>query len=342
MFKKINKKNSATFVIAEISANHNQDLERAVSLIKKARECGADAVKFQTYTPDTITLNVNNKYFRVKHPKWGNRTLYQLYKTAYTPWHWFARLKKVADRAGIVFFSTAFDKSAVDFLENLNVPFHKIASFELVDLPLIEYAAGTKKPLILSTGMATIPEIKEAFFTAKRAGAKDVVLLKCVSNYPARPDDMNLKEIIKLKKIFKCPIGLSDHSLGTAVALAAVSLGAKVIEKHFTLSKKSKGPDNFFSIEPQELKSLVENIRIVERALGSDARKLTAEEKGSLVFRRSLFAVRDIKKGEIFTEDKIRSIRPAYGLHPKFLKYLLGRKARKDIKKGMPLSKDML
>ena len=330
------------FVIAEISANHGQDFKKAVSLIKAAKKCGADAVKFQTYTPDTLTINVNNKYFRIKHPQWGNQTLYQLYRKAYTPWKWFKKLKKVADDSGIIFFSTAFDKTAVDFLEELNVPFHKIASFELVDLPLIEYAARTKKPLMLSTGMATLSEIKEAVTTAKNVGAKEIILLKCVSSYPAKPEAMNLRTISHMKELFGCPVGLSDHTLGIGTSVAAVVLGAGVIEKHFTLSRKFKTPDSFFSIEPQELKELVENVRITERALGRVYYGLTNEEKKSYIFRRSLFAVENIKKGAIFTEKSIRSIRPAKGIAPKYLKTILGKKAKKDIRIGTPLSWDVV
>lgn len=326
-----------TFIIAEISANHSQDYKRAVALIKKAKAAGADAVKFQTSTPDGLTIDVNNKYFRIKHRRWGGQTLYQLYKKAYTPWRWFKKLKKIADDAGITFFSTAFDKTAVDFLEELNVPMHKIASFELVDLPLIEYAAKTKKPLILSTGMATISEIKEAVNAAKKAGARDITLLKCVSSYPAKPEEMNLRTIPHMKKIFNCSVGLSDHTLEIGVSLAAVALGAEVIEKHFTLSRKQKTLDSFFSIEPEELKLLVDNIRAAEKALGKVNYGLTKEGRKNLVFRRSLFVVKDIKKGEIFSEDNIRSIRPAYGLKPKYLRLILGKMAKRDVKKGTPL-----
>jgi pseudaminic acid synthase len=324
-------------IVAEISANHGQDFKRAILLIKKAKECGADAVKFQTYTPDTLTLDVDNKYFMLHHPKWGGQSLYQLYKKAYTPWEWFRRLKKIADDLGIIFFSTAFDKTAVDFLDGLGVPFHKIASFELVDLPLIEYAAKTKKPLILSTGMATLSEIKEAVCAARNAGAKEMVLLKCVSSYPARPKDMNLKTIEDMGRLFGLPIGLSDHTLGTAVSVAAVCLGARMIEKHFTLSRKIKTPDSFFSIEPQELKKLVEDVRMAEDALGRVYYGLSKEEKKSIIYRRSLFTVKDIKKGEIFNEENIRSIRPAAGLKPRHLDRALGRRARRDIKRGRPL-----
>lgn len=326
------------FVVAEISANHGQNFNRAVSLIKKAKECGADTVKFQTYTPDTLSIDVDNRYFRIKHPKWGGQTLYALYKKAYTPWEWFKDLKKVANDAGIIFFSTAFDKTAVDFLEELDVPLHKIASFELVDLPLIQYMAKTKKPLIMSTGMAMVTEIKEAVDTARKAGAKDITLLKCVSCYPARPEDMNLRTISDMQKKFKCTIGLSDHTLGTAVSMAAVALGAQVIEKHFTLSRSYKTPDSFFSIEPQELKELVENVRIAEKAIGEVNYGLTCKEKTSKVFRRSLFVIKDIKAGDVFTVENLRSIRPGFGLHPKYYDRLLGKKVSHNVRKGTPLN----
>lgn len=331
-------KDQPLFVVAEISANHGQNFKRAVALIKKAKECGADAVKFQTYTPDTLTIDANNKYFKIKHPQWGGQTLYQLYKKAYTPWKWFKELKKISDDLGIVFFSTAFDKTAVDFLEELKVPLHKIASYELVDLPLIEHIAKTRKTLILSTGMATRLEIEEAINTARSAGAKDIILLKCVSTYPANPEEMNLKTIPDMEKWFGLPVGLSDHTLGIGVSIAAASLGARVIEKHFTLSRKIKTADSFFSIEPQELKELVYNLRIVEKALGKVYYGLTKEEEKSRVYRRSLFVVKDMKKGEIFTEKNTRIIRPAAGLRPKYLREILGKRAKKDIKRGTPLT----
>lgn len=332
----------SVFVVAEVSANHNQQFDLAVRLIETAKECGADAVKFQAYTPDTLTINAGNKYFRIKHPQWGGQTLYELYKKAYTPWKWFKKLKKLADDLGILFFATAFDKTSVDFLEELNVRFHKISSFELVDLPLIEYAAKTKKPLIMSTGMADICEIQEAVTTARKAGAKEIVLLKCVSSYPTRPEDMNLKTIPHMKELFSCPVGLSDHSLGTGVSVTAVALGANVIEKHFTLSRKIKTPDSFFSIEPGELKKLVANVRIVGKALGKVHYGLTKGERESKVARRSLFAVENIKRDEFFTEESVKSIRPAYGLKPKYISAILGKKAKRDIKKGTPLSWDLI
>ncbi|MBU1913558.1 MAG: pseudaminic acid synthase, partial [Candidatus Omnitrophica bacterium] len=268
--------------------------------------------------------------------------LYELYKKAYTPWNWFKKLKSVAYNEGIIFFATAFDNKSVDLLEGLNVPFHKIASFELIDLPLIKYMANTKKPIIMSTGMATIPEIREAVSSARRYGAKDVALLKCVSSYPAGPEEMNLATIPDMKKLFKCKIGLSDHSLGIGVPIAAVSLGAKIIEKHFTLSKKIRTPDSFFSIEPLELKALVDNIRIVEKAIGKVDYRLTENSRKSIIFRRSLFIAGDIKKGEVFNESNVKSVRPSFGMRPKYLDKVIGKKARMDIKAGTPLEPKMI
>jgi pseudaminic acid synthase len=330
--------NQGVFLVAEVSANHGQEFTRAVALIKKARECGADAVKFQAYTPDTLTINADNKYFRIKHPKWRGQTLYELYKKAYTPWEWFKKLKKTADDIGITFLCSAFDKASVDLLEGLDICAHKIASPELVDLPLIEYAAKTKKPLIMSTGMADIDEIQEAVDTARGAGVKEITLLKCVSSYPTKPDEMNLKTIPHMKERFGCSVGLSDHSLGIGASVCAVALGASVVEKHFTLSREIETPDSFFSIEPQELKELVENVRIAEKALGEVHYGLTKGEKECKVARRSLFAVKDIKKGEVLSQKNVRSIRPAYGLKPKYTTAVLGKKAKQNIKKGTPLS----
>jgi len=331
-------KKQSVFLVAEVSGNHGQNFDRAVALIKKAKECGADAVKFQAYTPDTLTINTDNKYFRIKHPQWGGQTLYELYKKAHTPWKWFKKLKKIADDLGIIFLCTAFDKSSVDLLEELGICAHKIASFELIDLPLIEYAAKTKKPLIMSTGMANICEIQEAMDVARGTEVEEIILLKCVSDYPARPEEMNLKTIPHMKELFKCPVGLSDHSLGIGASICAVALGATVIEKHFTLSRKTRTPDSFFSIEPEDLKSLVENIRIVEKAIGDVHYGMTEKEKKNKVFRRSLFVVEDTKAGERFSQDNVRSIRPGHGLSPKYLKNILGKTAKKDIKQGTPLS----
>jgi pseudaminic acid synthase len=328
----------SVFVVAEVSANHNQQFDLAVRLIETAKECGADAVKFQAYTPDTLTINADSACFRIKHPHWGGQTLYELYKKAYIPWEWFKKLKKVADDLGVLFFATAFDKTSVDFLEKLNVRFHKISSFEIVDLPLIEYAAKTKKPLMLSTGMADICEIGEAVTTARKGGAKEIILLKCVSSYPAKAEEMNLRTIPHMKKLFDCPVGFSDHSLGIGASICAVTLGADVIEKHFTLSRKIETPDNFFSIEPKELKELVENVRIVEKALGRVQYELTEDEKKSRIFRRSLFVVKDVKKGQIFSSENVKSIRPSDGLKPGCINMVLGKKAKVNIKGGTPLS----
>jgi len=335
-------KNKKVIIVAEISANHGQNYNRAVSLIKKAAESGADSVKFQVYTPDTMTIDVDNKYFRIKHPQWGGQTLYQLYKRAYTPWSWFKKLKKIADSLGVEFFATAFDKTSVDFLEDLGVGVHKVASFELTDLGLIEYMAKTRKPLILSTGMASISEIKEAVAVARKQGVKELMLLKCLSSYPADPREMNLRTISDMRRKFNCPVGLSDHSLGSAVSLSAVSLGAVMIEKHFTLSRQAKNPDSFFSMEPEEFRNLVKDIRTTEAALGKVSYQLTKGQKKSLAHRRSLFAVKDISKGEKFSDRNIGSIRPAQGLAPKHLNKIIGREAKKGIKKGTPLDRRLI
>jgi pseudaminic acid synthase len=329
---------SRCFIIAEMSANHGQDLKRAVRILREAKDCGADAIKFQTYTPDTLTIDVDNKHFRIKHPKWGGQTLYQLYKKAYTPWAWFKELKKEADKLDIVFFSTAFDRTSVDFLEGLHVGFHKIASFELVDLPLIRYVARTGKDLILSTGMATAEEISEAVRTARKAGAGEIVLLKCVSSYPARAEEMNLRTIPDMERRFRCSVGLSDHTLGTEVSVAAVALGARVLEKHFTLSRKIRTADSFFSLEPAEFRGLVSQVRTVEAAKGRAHYGLTPGQQASRVFRRSLFVVEDVKVGERFTDRNVRSIRPSGGLAPKYFEKVLSKRALRDIKRGTPLS----
>jgi pseudaminic acid synthase len=330
------------FIIAEISANHGQNFKRAIRMIKAARECGADAVKFQTYTPDTLTLNAGSRYFKIKHPQWGGQTLYDLYRKAYTPWEWFKDLKDAADEIGIVFFSTVFDKSSVDFLEKLRVPLHKIASFELVDTPLISYVSATGKPLILSTGMASLQEIREAYNAAKKAGAGDIALLRCVSSYPAVPEEMNLRTMADMSEKFKCPVGLSDHTMDIGVSVCAAALGARIIEKHFTLSRKLKTPDSFFSLEPHELKSLIDNVRIAQESLGRVHYGLSDDEKKSLIFRRSLFAVKSMRKGDIFSLDNVRSIRPADGLKPKYLAAVLGKKAAQHIASGTPLRWDLI
>jgi N-acetylneuraminate synthase len=331
-----------TFIIAEMSANHHQDLDEAIRIIRAAKECGADAVKLQHYTPDTLTIDSDREHFKIKGTIWEGETLYGLYKKAYMPWEWTPRLKEVAEDVGIILFSTPFAKTAVDFLEEMEVPAYKVASFEVVDISLIEYIAQKGKPVIMSTGMATIEEIREAVEAARGAGAKDIALLKCTSAYPAPPEEMNLRTIPHLAETFNVVSGLSDHTMGIGVSIASVALGACVIEKHFTLSRKVEGPDSSFSLEPDELRAMVEAVRTTEKALGSVSFGLTDKEKENKVFRRSLFVVRDMKAGETFTKENVRSIRPGYGLPPKHLKGILGKKAGQDIKKGTPLGWDCI
>ncbi len=330
------------FIVAEMSANHNQDFDEAVRIIHAAKECGADAVKIQTYTSDTLTIDSDSEYFKVKGTIWEGETLYSLYKKAYTPWDWQPELKKAADEAGIIFFSTPFDRSSVDFLEKLEMPAYKIASFELVDIPLIEYAASKGKPMIMSTGMATLEEIKEAVEAALKAGAPEVALLKCTSAYPALPEESNLLTIPDMARTFGVVAGLSDHTMGIAVPVAAVALGACIIEKHFTLSRSRPGPDTAFSLEPAEFSKMVSEVRVAEKALGRVFYGTTHDEEKSKVFRRSLFAVMDIKAGEPFTGQNIRSIRPGHGIPPKHMKEILGRRAKMDIKRGTPLNWEMI
>ncbi|MFA5181793.1 MAG: pseudaminic acid synthase [Syntrophales bacterium] len=331
------------YIVAEMSANHNQSLEQSIQIIKAARDAGADAVKLQTYTPDTLTIDCDDEYFHIgKGTIWEGRTLYHLYKEAYTPWEWHPKLKKIANDLGMNLFSTPFDMTAVDFLEKMDVPAYKIASFELVDIPLIQYIAKTGKPIIMSTGMATLAEIDEAVTAAREAGCKEIALLKCSSAYPANPEEMNLRTIPHMAEAFGVPVGLSDHTLGIAASIAAVALGACVVEKHFTLSRKVPGPDSAFSIEPHEFKDMVNAIRTVEKARGRVSYEVTEQEAASRVFRRSLFAVECIKRGEVLTEKNVRSIRPGYGLHTRFTNNVLGRKATRDISKGTPLRWDLI
>lgn len=330
--------NDPVFIIAEMSANHAQNLSLAKKIIKEAKKSGADAIKLQTYFPETMTLDSKKSYFQVRHHKWGGQSLYELYKKAYTPWQWLKELKKVADDYGIIFFSTPFDKKAVDLLESLNVPLYKIASYELTDLPLIKCVAQTHKPIIMSTGMATKEEIHEAVNTAHSNGAKDIILLKCVSSYPADPADANLMTIPDMKKTFRKIVGFSDHTLGTVLAVAAVVLGAKVIEKHLTLSRKIKSPDSFFSIEPDEMRELVNNIRVAEKGLGKVLYGPSPGDKDGVRYRRSIFVTRDIGKGEPLTEENLRIIRPANGLEPKHFEKVLGKMAAKKISANTPLS----
>ncbi len=334
---------SKVFIVAELSANHRQDLKLAKETIYAIKESGADAVKLQTYTPDTMTINCDNKYFKIKQGTlWDGKTFYQLYKEAYTPWEWHYELKELAEELGLIFFSTPFDKTAVDFLEQLNVPIYKVASFEITDIPFIEYVASKGKPVIISTGIATLSDIEEAINACKRAGNDKIILLKCVSAYPAPLEDVNLKTIPNMVETFSCIVGLSDHTLGISVPIAAVALGARVIEKHFILSKDIKTPDKEFSLTPGEFKEMVKAIREVEKALGKISYELTYKQKKGKEFARSLFVVKDIKAGDTFTEENVRSIRPGFGLHPKYFKDVIGKKARKDIKRGTPLNWDLI
>lgn len=326
------------YIVAELSANHHQNYDQAVQLIHAAKEAGADAIKLQTYTADTLTIHSHLPYFRVSGGTlWDNCTLYELYTEAYTPWEWQPRLKAIANELGMDLFSTPFDTTAIDFLEEIGVPAYKIASFELVDLPLIRRIARTGKPIIMSTGMATLAEIDEAVQTIHQVGNNQIALLKCTSAYPALPEEMNLRTLPHLAEAFQVPVGLSDHTLGIAAPTAAVALGACFIEKHFTLSRDIPGPDSAFSLEPAEFKAMVQAVQTAEKALGRVSYQVTEHEAASRIFRRSLFVVQDVKAGEAFNEANVRSIRPAYGLHPRYLPEIIGRRAAQDIECGTPL-----
>jgi pseudaminic acid synthase len=336
--RRIGRGNS-TYCIAEVSANHNQDYDKAVRIIHAARESGADAVKLQTYTADTMTIPSSRKEFRIGGGTlWDGRNLHDLYGEAWTPWEWQPGLKKVAEDLGMDLFSSAFDSTAVDFLEEMGVPAHKVASFELVDIPLIRRMARTGKPLIMSTGMASVEEIEEALQTAREAGATQIALLKCTSAYPAPAEEMNLRTIPEMARRFAVPVGLSDHTMGIAAPVAAVALGACIIEKHLTLSRATPGPDSAFSLEPHEFKAMVEAVRTAEKALGEPHFGVSGKEEASKVFRRSLFVVENVKRGELFTEANVRSIRPGHGLHTRHLGEVLGKRAMRDIERGTPLS----
>ncbi len=327
-----------TFIIAELSANHRQKLDLALKTIDAIKSSGADAVKIQTYTPDTITINCDNEYFQINQGTlWDGRFLYDLYKEAYTPWEWHDELKNYAESLGLNFFSTPFDFTAVDFLEIKNVLIYKIASFEITDIPLIEYTASKGKPMIISTGIASISDIQESVDTCRKVGNNDITLLKCTSSYPSTIDEANLKTMVNMKETFNVKVGLSDHTLGSDVAVAAVVLGAEVVEKHFILDRNIGGPDASFSMEPAEFKAMVNSIRNVEKAIGSVTYELSKKTIKNREFSRSLFVVENIKKGELFTEKNVRSIRPGFGLPPKYLKDIIGKKANIDIEKGTPL-----
>ncbi len=331
------------YIIAELSANHNQSFEQAVNIIHAAKEAGAEAVKLQTYTADTITIRSSRECFHIKGGTlWDGRILHDLYAEAHTPWEWQPELKRIANGLGLDLFSSPFDGTAVDFLEQMNVPAYKVASPELVDIPLIEKIARTGKPIILSTGMATIEEISEAVEAASRSGAANIALLKCTSSYPASAQEMNLRAIPELVQRFQCPVGLSDHTMDIAVPVASVALGACIIEKHLTLSRAHKGPDSDFSLEPQEFREMVKAVRTAEQALGQVHFGTTEKENSSRAFRRSLFVVKDVLRGEPFTEENVRSIRPADGLHTRHLPEILGGVAACDIAGGTPFRWDFL
>ncbi|NLB88282.1 MAG: pseudaminic acid synthase [Syntrophomonadaceae bacterium] len=332
------------FIVAEMSGNHNQSLKKALQIVEAAAEAGVDAIKLQTYTADTLTLDVETAEFNIDDPKslWKGKSLYKLYQEAYTPWEWHKPIFDRCNELGLIAFSTPFDETAVDFLESLDVPCYKIASFENTHLPLIKKVAKTGKPMIISTGMATIAELDETVRTAREAGCKDLILLKCTSTYPASPADSNLLTIPHMRDLFNCQVGLSDHTLGTGVAVASVALGATFIEKHFTLSRAEGGVDSAFSMEPHEMKNLVVETKRAWEALGQIKYGPTKNEENSLKFRRSLYVAEDMKAGDVFTEQNLKIVRPGYGLEPKYYDLVLGRKVKGDVKKGTAVSWDIL
>jgi N-acetylneuraminate synthase len=335
--------NFPPFVIAEMSGNHKKSLERALKIVDEAAKTGAHALKLQTYTADTMTLDLAGDNFSINNPKslWFGRSLYDLYKEAHTPWDWHKPIFERCKELGLICFSTPFDETAVDFLESLNVPAYKIASFENNHLPLIKRVAQTKKPILISTGMATITELDEAVRCARDAGCKEIILLKCTSSYPATHENANVFTIPHMRNLFGCEVGLSDHTLGIGAALASVTLGATVIEKHFTLNRSDGGVDSLFSIEPTEMKSLVDETKRAWQSLGSVSYGPTEQEKQSIIFRRSLYIVKDTKAGEKLTNENLRAIRPGYGLPPKFYEVFIGRRVKADIKKGTPVDWDI-
>lgn len=335
---------SPPFIIAEMSGNHNQSLDRALEIVEAAAKSGAHALKLQTYTADTMTLNISEGEFFINDPKslWKGRSLYDLYQEAHTPWEWHKPIFDRCRELGLTCFSTPFDGTAVDFLEGLDVPCYKIASFENTDIPLIRKVAATGKPMIVSTGMATIAELDETVCEARQAGCKDLILLKCTSTYPATPENSNVNTIPHLKELFGCEVGLSDHSMGVGVAVAAVALGAAVVEKHFTLKRSDGGVDSAFSLEPAEMKALVAETERAWQALGKVSYGPSEKEKQSLVFRRSLYITKDLKTGDKLTEKNMRAIRPGYGLASKYFDVLIGKTVNQDVKQGTAMSWDII
>ncbi|MDW7617854.1 pseudaminic acid synthase [Peribacillus simplex] len=330
--------NHPPFIIAEMSGNHNQSLERALEIVEAAAKAGAHALKIQTYTADTMTLNIDNKDFKIedKNSLWNENNLYKLYQQAYTPWEWHKPIFERCRKLGLIPFSTPFDETAVDFLEELNIPMYKIASFENNDIPLIKKVASTGKPMIISTGMATLAELDETVRSARDAGCKNIILLKCTSTYPASPKNTNISMIPHMQELFDCQVGLSDHTMGIAVSVASVALGATVIEKHFTTSRADGGVDAAFSMEPNEMQALVVDTEKAWKALGHITYGPTDEEQKSIKFRRSIYIVKDLEAGDVLTKENLRVIRPGYGLAPKYYEHLLGKKVDKEIKAGTP------
>ena len=335
-------KGMPAYIIAEMSANHAGNIENAKKIIREAKKAGADCVKIQTYTADTLTIDCDNEYFQIGKGTWEGEKLYQLYRKAYTPWEWQAELMKEAKREGLDFFSTPFDKTSVDFLEEMGVEFYKIASFELVDLPLIRYVASKGKPMIMSTGMSTLGEIEAAVNTVRSQGNDQIALLRCASAYPAITDQMNLRTMQNMAEVFDVPVGLSDHSMGSVGAVTAIALGGCIIEKHFCLDRELENPDASFSMNPEEFSQMVRDIRQAEKAIGKVSYGATRQEESNVIFRRSIFCVEDIEAGEVLTEKNIRVIRPGYGMEPKFYDEILGQKALRKIKRGTPIRQSMI
>ena len=335
-------KGQPVYIIAEMSANHAGDIENAKKIIREAKRAGADCVKIQTYTADTLTIDCDNEYFQISKGTWNGENLYRLYQKAYTPWEWQKELMEEAKKEGLDFFSTPFDKSSVDFLEEIGVEFYKIASFEIVDLPLLKYVASKGKLMIMSTGMSTLGDIEAAVNTVRSQGNDQLALLRCASAYPAITDEMNLKTMQNMGEIFQVPVGLSDHSMGSVGAVTAVALGASIIEKHFCLDRTLENPDSSFSMNPEEFSQMVRDVRQAQKAIGKVSYGPTRQEESNVVFRRSIFCVKDIQAGEPLTEENIRIIRPGYGLEPKFYEEILGQVALRDIKRGMPIKQSLI